>query len=283
MRTSGYYSMGQQIIFPIHLKLLVLLGATTLFQGIMLAVFKALSSIDEKGGKGAKDYETVFASFQALSFGLSHIVIEGITLLLLSSGIGKRAIKRATVGGVVVGLLVGVCTYIYTVFRKEIANDIWQFSWLGLLVLFYWIVWLWPKSIIHFTRRPALLYWARFWAIYRLMTFIAFLLQQFGVDLGYCIFHVTVFVCFGVLKCWVAYRAFVLEAMFWHGVEGSTEKIPCCWSSAAGGSDNLMSSIWKSSSLASRPTILEEDGVLDEEKGRPTRVSLEASTNPLIR
>ena len=76
LRTSGFYSSGQFIIFPVHLKILVLLGLTTLFQAIMISLFKIILANDEADDDTKKNTQLyTFAIFQSVSIGASHVVI----------------------------------------------------------------------------------------------------------------------------------------------------------------------------------------------------------------
>jgi len=224
----GYYSSDQLVIFPVHLKLLVALVVTSFGHGVLLLVFFAEEIV--------KGYS--FATGNAVSFFASHVVIEGITFLLLSPGIGHRSMKKAALRGIAVGFVVGVSTF-FTFLGEDkqkelIANDVLGdavvFVWQGLLLLLYWAVWLAPNNGCgNFMpkRRPAALYWASFWAQFRLVLFVAYLLEEWGVDAGYCLMHVNVFVGFAVMKVWVAYRVFVLETKFWHGINPNGLGSPC--------------------------------------------------------
>jgi hypothetical protein len=138
--------------------------------------------------------------------------------------------------GLAVGLLVAFSIYVvgvedlsYAVFKEGWVNDLWQFFWQGSALVFYLTVWLMPTqgTLARDTRRPAVIYWARFWFMFRFLITLSGILEEYDVDFGYCLFHITVFIFFAVLKCWVCYRVFVLEAMWWHGVPGSGTPIPC--------------------------------------------------------
>jgi hypothetical protein len=147
---------------------------------------------------------------------------EGITFLLLSPGIGYRSMKTAAVRGAAVGFIVGLSTFFgllddkrqRTIIASDVLGDAIHFGWGALLCLLYAAIWLAPNRGT-FKRRPAVVYWASFWAPYRLILFFAALLEEFEVDAGYCIFHLDVFVGFAILKFWVTYRVFVLETKFW--------------------------------------------------------------------
>ena len=162
-------------------------------------------------------------------------------MLLLESGLGKTAMKRSLQRGLFIGLFVGVSYFIAKSVNagtpvlpaafglsQAATNDLFKWLWEGVLLVFYAVLWIAPNDEgFSSRRRPALVYYARFWANYRGATLAAEVLEKLDVDVGYCGYHLAQFVGFGVLKMWVSYKAFVMEAQFWHGIS-VTPDIKCC-------------------------------------------------------
>jgi serine/threonine protein kinase len=65
--------------------------------------------------------------------------------------------------------------------------------------------------------------------MFRILIIVSNALIDYNIDFGYCMNMVAVLIFFIILKCWVCYRVFVLEANWWHGVAGSGTVIPCFW------------------------------------------------------
>jgi hypothetical protein len=87
--------------------------------------------------------------------------------------------------------------------------------WSLCLLLLYVVVWLAPNRGC-FARRPAVIYWASFWAFERTVLFFAVMMESSGIDAGFCMYHANALINFAVLKLWVAYRVSVMEAKFWY-------------------------------------------------------------------
>jgi len=213
--TTGFYSDTQQIIFPVHFKILCFLGFTTFFQGMLLPLQRLFL--------GSSNLDLLVVTLgNSLSFGLSHFVIEGTLVLLWSNGIGHKSISRATMVGAASGCFVGVTTYIanspHALFEIEDRQLIFTLIWEAVLLVVNGLSWVAPNHG-RFARRPAVIYWARFWALFRVFIMVSQILMAVGVDAGNCLYHTTVFTGFGVAKLWVAHRTFVLEALWWHGAE----------------------------------------------------------------
>jgi len=127
-------------------------------------------------------------------------------MLLLSAGVGRRSLRRATIVGIAYGLFTLACiTFVYSPSRwadKDIEEDLhkehedandtrsrvageslaaqvvvsfWSYS----NLVFYLAAWLTPTE--RWNRRPAAIYWCRFIALYRLAQTIALALISLEV------------------------------------------------------------------------------------------------------
>ena len=202
--------------------------------------------------------------------------VEGTTWLLLSNGIGKRSLQNSTAVGLVSGAVVGFCVFAVgvqdhpsAVFKDKAINQFCKYFWEGTNLLFYLAVWLMPTygSLERDTRRPALIHWARFWCLFRfLMIFTESLQDDF--DFGYCMRMIVIFIFFAVLKCWVCYRVFVLEAKWWHGVSGSGTMIPgfSCTRTCVNMKDVLVGHMLKGQGQASNSIIAKGQSSNSEEE-----------------
>lgn len=105
----------------------------------------------------------------------------------------------------IVGLFVGTFVAVLTYF-----DFLYQFTSEGTLigivrdssvVLFYTVVWLAPNRGL-FARRPATIYFVRYWTVYRSCLVGTQVLYYHGVDVGYCLFHVVYFFGFSLVMYW---------------------------------------------------------------------------------
>jgi len=113
------------------------------------------------------------------------------------------------------------------VFNAESANEAFDWIWETALLVLYVLLWLAPNKGL-FSRRPALVYWARFWGVFRVAMMLTEVLFDF-FDAAMCANHAVIFAGFGVLKVWITYRTFVLEARWWHGIQVSSQSSRCSW------------------------------------------------------
>jgi hypothetical protein len=66
------------------MNILVLLGFTALFQALMLGIFRAISSKQQDDDISSLEISYIFAIFQGISFGATHVV-TGVKLNLAHS------------------------------------------------------------------------------------------------------------------------------------------------------------------------------------------------------
>jgi hypothetical protein len=230
MKTNGYFSYQQHAIFSVHLKILVLISFNSLVQGALIIW-------------------AVEANFEgwrlALAYGVGAGICEGtkggITMLLLSAGIGRRSLQRAVRVGCVLGLLaLAVVAFAHDTTSRTVAfsaGDVTSLGWeFAQLVFYSWVAFA-PAGAVGFPRRPAAVAWASFWALCHALA-CAFMLMAEGFsgggeDLesaGMCLQQGAQAVLQSVAKAWVIYRCFELEAKWWHGVDagtGSWRELPC--------------------------------------------------------
>lgn len=92
------------------------------------------------------------------------------------------------------------------------------------LIVAFGIIWLSPNQGL-FSRRPAAIYYARFWTLYRIFLYIATLLPPLGFYVGYCVHTSLIVLGTGFVKNYIVYRAFEIEASWWHGYSEDSQVI----------------------------------------------------------
>jgi serine/threonine protein kinase len=60
-------------------------------------------------------------------------------------------------------------------------------------------------------------YWARFWSIQRILLLLAEALLFNSQEIGWCLYHSTIFIFVGILADWVMFHIFTLETKWFHG------------------------------------------------------------------
>jgi len=74
LRTNGYFSSTKFVIFPVHLKILAILGFTALFQALMLMSFRVIDSTEKDDDIAQVEISYIFAILRSISFGATHVV-----------------------------------------------------------------------------------------------------------------------------------------------------------------------------------------------------------------
>lgn len=139
-----FFSQSAYAIFPIHVWILLLLGFSLFVQAFYIFFDRGNADVESSYFNQAYSYYTI--AFSAVS--------TGITALLLSSGIGRFAMKVACA----VGTLAGVVMFTLVEFRW-----LWAYvSFSGINCLFYFCAVVFPNQGPFFYRRPGAQIWLQF-------------------------------------------------------------------------------------------------------------------------
>lgn len=153
-------------------------------------------------------------------FALQHFVIEGIAFLLFQDGLGVKAFSRAikrSIGWALFTFVVQAAYHInvFGVFNKRL-NILWTF----LIMVFYFLLWVTPVKRVD--RRPSLIFYSKFWFIFRFLAFVAFVLLAAGdgdsQTAGACLLLSVSAIGLGILKPIVLYYTLLLDSMIWQAV-----------------------------------------------------------------
>jgi len=151
-----------------------------------------------------------------LASGFAHSVIEGLAFFLLNRSAGKKALRISILGGVLVGTLTFGLQF-GSLYSDDVATSIAiGMTRETLLLLFFVYLSLAPISFTF--RRPALKYYALFWALYRIDSMVMQGITFFGIDLGICLYYLSVQIVFGIISPFVIYRTLMLDSLYWQGL-----------------------------------------------------------------
>lgn len=224
-----YMQHGNKVIFPIHKALLIFLILISLFESLVVMIFLRYFF-----DKSTFTVEYIFSLMYGCAAGFNAFADEGSALLFISSGIGQRSIKKSFYLASA-WCLCTICVYfiyflaIFSSNPKYQTNSFLHFQevltgiWQAMLFSFYLSIYI--TSYFKLKRfRPAAILWSKFWIVTRFLLFLSPILVRFDIDVGHCLFAITFLLFFIVLKYWVAYRCYRLEARWWHGEIDSNEE-----------------------------------------------------------
>eukprot|EP01038_Epipyxis_sp_PR26KG_P009397 gene9397-12656_t len=198
-------------IFPIYIPFLWLSATADAFIGLT-TIFLPLNLSGEN--------PWVFAAVAGFAFASQHFVLEGIAFALMQYGCGYHAIKIAAVWAFGWALV----TFLVETMRYRDYNSMLFFSaevaWNVLLLLFYGFLWLAPTKWLG--RRTAVIIYARFWSLFRIIflisdCLIAYSSSQEVVAVGNCLFVAGVTALFAVCKPYVVYWVLMIDSSSWQG------------------------------------------------------------------
>jgi hypothetical protein len=146
------------------------------------------------------------------------IVTEGVALLLMQKGLGvhaaRQALKRALLWGGVT-LLSQSLVYTQDANTSFAVSMVWQSS----LLLFYSCLWFTPQK--HLYRRPAAIFYAQTWVMYRVISMCASILYFIPAthSVGNCVFVFGSLFPFAVLEPVLMYYTLLQDSMWWQGMD----------------------------------------------------------------
>jgi hypothetical protein len=202
----------KSVIFPVFVKILWITAFVYFFYS-MTVLFVRFPIYESNSVTSAVIY--------ALNSAMQHGVTEGIAFLLLQKGCGNYAAKSALKYTVV--WMITTFSIFFFVFRGgfdvgDVAYIVSVF-WDGCLSFFYIVLWLCPRRRLF--RRPAAILYARFWAVFRLIS-IAVSCLEFNprstdyADCGYLFLWLIAFPC---LQPYISYRTLLRDSRWWQGLE----------------------------------------------------------------
>ena len=211
----GMEGAAKHVIFPIYLPIMWISALSDAFRG--LVIFFVKTSVN-----GPTSWED--SIIVAAAFGIQHFVIEGIAVILIQYGCGKRAIRTASIGGGIVGVFTFLAAlFLYRDGGNTPASAIIYVCWLFALVIFYAILWLCPQEKLY--RRPAVIFYAKFWTLLTGLVLIADGVSLLGppwlpeaVTVSNCVYNVVALPILVVFKPFVMYTTLLMESKWWQGL-----------------------------------------------------------------
>ena len=143
---------------------------------------------------------------------------EGVALLLMQKGLGvhaaRQALQRALLWGGVT-LLTQSLVYTQDATTSFAVSMVWQSS----LLVFYSCLWFTPQK--HLYRRPAAIFYAQTWVVYRAISMGATIMYFIPAthSVGNCVFVFGSLFPFAVLEPVLMYYTLLQDSMWWQGMD----------------------------------------------------------------
>lgn len=200
----------QSVIFPVFVNVLWINAAVNAYIGFIALSFD-FDPFEKTHDKGA------IWGF-SLMWALQHVVVEGVAVLLMQKGLGMngaiRTIKIVSVWGLIT-LFVQWASYT-AVEETSFALDLfWNF----VMIFFYLALWLIPQKKLY--RRPAAIFYAKFWTMFRLfvvLTTFLFYIPETRI-VANCFYTFGSLFPFTILEPLVLYYTFLQDSRWWQGID----------------------------------------------------------------
>jgi hypothetical protein len=203
----------QSVVFPVFVKIMWLNAIINIYIAFIVFCF----DFDPYQVSGDEAGTWAFS----LMYTLQHCIIEGVAILLMQKGLGKNAAMK-TIKYISIWSAFSLFVHWGRLNPDRTLAMVMDLIWNILLLIFYLILWLAPLQRLY--RRPAALFYAEFWALYRVVvitltsmfyirqtTHVAECFYTFG-----CLFPMAIF------EPIILYYTFLQDSKWWQGLEIST-------------------------------------------------------------
>ena len=178
-------------------------------------------------GNGGSGSTGIPSSITALNWSVHHFGYEGVTFLLLHSGVGKRARNNSLVLAAAWGAFTFVSVFLVYFWGGDMdvvvarpGDDkgtdtiVLSTSYTVLLAVFYGALVVLPESIVY--QRPALFHYALYWLIYELVTFLDQVLSVW-YDPPFCVEAGNKWIMFSLTYPFVLMHTLRADCLYWQG------------------------------------------------------------------
>jgi len=152
-----------------------------------------------------------------ISYALKQVAFEVVTFSFMSAGAGKRTYVRSfAIAGAwsLLTLAFKTASY-YLVKRNPLVSAILEFTWGGILCLFYLCLILLPNNRL-IARRPVVRPYAAFWAVAYAVFLVSAGLKKADYITTYCV-HIGYFYFITLLWPYMVYKCFLDDSAYWQG------------------------------------------------------------------
>jgi hypothetical protein len=204
----------QSVIFPIFVKMLWMNAIINIYIAMIMICFD-FNPYEVSSNEGG-----VWAF--AIMYALQHWLIEGVAILLMQKGLGRNAAFRSLRIAILWGLFSLFVHWGLLNSNRTLAFSL-DFCWNMLLLFFYSFLWLAPLK--RWYRRPAAIFYAQVWAIYRLtvIIFSAFYFIPATAGVAPCFYTFGSLFPFALFEPILMYYTFLQDSKWWQGLEISSQ------------------------------------------------------------
>lgn len=209
---EGNNEAAQSVIFPVFIYVVWFSVFVSIFSAVVVTF------VPQRPVQGNS---VLVSILYATMWTLQHIIIDGISFMLMQKGCGKYAAYRAGRWTAIWAVFCFCVTFVM-VKLGGIGSDIINLFWNFLLFVLYLLLWKIPQEQLY--RRPAIYQYARFWAYYRLGAALIDILLFIDdtKDIGTCGYIFFSLILFSIFQPLLCYWTLLQDSKWWQGIEIST-------------------------------------------------------------
>jgi hypothetical protein len=200
---------AKSVIFPVFVQVVWLNVFINLYAGAV-ETFLPFNPVGEN--------LSYIAILYGLIYGLRHLVTEGLAFLLMKKGCGKNAAKEAGYQALLWGFITFALLFLI-LYKAGISGKILNLLLDLAVCVFYFALWKAPLQRLY--RRPAAIFYSKFWALYRFLA-VCFDVTDFfdeTNDASACGYIFVNLVLFAIVQPIFCYWTLLLDSRWWQGIE----------------------------------------------------------------
>lgn len=208
-------SNNASLLTPAHVYILLFFGVAMLALGLPNLFFHVPPV-------PAPDPNVAYVVVFSLGWGFYHAVLDGLAVFLALPGSGTAALTQASAWAAGFGMLAAVVhgtaftAHLWAPGRNLDYGNALLLSYELALLLFYLALFFLPYTLVN--RRPACVFYAGCWTVYRPVIIVALILQMKGISAGTCVYLFGSWLVFGLLKPCCVYWTLRRDSNYWMGI-----------------------------------------------------------------
>jgi hypothetical protein len=211
--------IASNVIFPVFVNILWINAAVMFYIGMITIILPF----------GVYSYEkTWYGYFFAGMYAIEHCVIEGVAFLLMNKGLGYKSARKCVKRMIIWFVVTFICKTIsfeevdFNPVLSYVSNLVWEI----IIATFYLVLWKCPHK--HLFRRPAAIFYSKFWFWFRTSSIICnfFHFYRYYNDIGQCFELFLNIWLFAILEPVIIYYTLLEDAYWWQGLLSSKNSNP---------------------------------------------------------
>lgn len=211
----GNFASADMMVSPSYIWILMAYGIASAFLGVLNIMLEV-----KKFPVGKVPVWQGIS--MGLAWGVYHMVLDGLSVFLCMKGTGWSSLKKTMWISVAIGLVMGTAQAVMNNFDSWSPGSDISYAYLlkliteVLLLIWYLLLIILPHKIFH--RRPAAVFYAGFWTIYRPIYILLLIGIYNDWDPAYCSYTAFTLLVYGLLIPAIVIMTLRKDSSYWQGI-----------------------------------------------------------------